>query len=507
MPEDSNDSRNGHGTLQATWTVSDISWVLGMYRRYWLLVVTMILLALAGAILMAIARGPQYEVGAALYLKLGAEMAPPASIAKEPVMVTRRTEDVNTEIEFLRSPHLIRQVVQTLGEDFFADDPPQTSFQKAKRFIKAQLNWARAQVDLAMIKVGLRRQLSEMERVELVLAQALTVEPVRNSDIIYVTLTVPEPKGGELILQKILDAYLESHLSAHKNPGLSEFFTSQTEYLRDELTRNGRSLLSFKSENELWSTDEQRSLLLERERMLQQEHAATLVKIASLDAESSRLKSALAELPESLELSRTLQHNPALADLEAQRTNLALNSEAIAASYSESSPERITAQQQLSYLTNRLANAEELVPFSTTTGMNQSRAELAKLNQAKSAELAGLSSKLKVESEQLKEIAAKLQSLEKSIAHFRELSREHDLLERNYLLYSESAEKSRIATVMNQSHISNVSVVTPPTASLSPVAPRLKYILGGGVFVGFALASALALVLESRRERSHKKAA
>ena len=112
-----------------------------------------------------------------------------------------------------------------------------------------------------------------------------------------------------------------------------------------------------------------------------------------------------------------------------------------------------------------------------------------------------------VETNQINEIESNLLSLEESISQFRELSREHDLLERNYLLYSESAEKSRIASIMNQSQISNVSVVTPPTASLSPVAPRMKLVLGAGVFAGFALASALAFVFDSRRERSLKNPA
>ena len=507
MLETPSDSRKKFSDLQATWTISDFSWVLAMYRRYWLLVVMMVLFSAGSAILMTIVQGPQYEVGAALYLKLGAEMAPPASIAKEPVMVTRRTEDVNTEIELLRSPHLIRKVVQDLGEEFFAEEPPQTSFQKAKHFVKQQVRWVRDQVDDAMIKVGLRRKLSEMDRVELVLGQALTVEPVRNSDIIYLSLVISDPKGGEFILQKILDTYLERHMEAHKNPGLAEFFISQTDFLRKQLTDNGNSLLSFKTANKLWSEDGQRSQLLERQRLLQQQHSATLGRIASLDAESSSLGTLLTALPETVELSRTVQHNPALTHLESQRTELGLNAEVVAVGYSENSAERRTADQQLQYVNSQLESAIKLLPFSITTGLNQVRSELGKIEQAKSTELAGLRRQVVVETNQINEIESNLLSLEESISQFRELSREHDLLERNYLLYSESAEKSRIASIMNQSQISNVSVVTPPTASLSPVAPRMKLVLGAGVFAGFALASALAFVFDSRRERSLKNPA
>jgi len=507
MPEPPADSHKKKHDLQATWTISDLGWVLGMYRRYWLLVVMMVLISTGSAILITIVRGPQYEVGAALYLKLGAEMAPPASIAKEPVMVTRRTEDVNTEIELLRSPHLIRKVIQDLGEDFFAEEPPQTTFQKARHYVKQQVRWVRNQVDDAMIKVGLRRRLSEMDRVELVLGQALTVEPVRNSDIIYLSLQISDPKGGEFILQKILDTYLELHMAAHKNPGLAEFFVGQTALLRKQLTDNSNSLLSFKTANKLWSADGQRSQLLERQRLLQQQHSATLGIVASLEAESASLHTSLTALPETVELSRTLQHNPALTNLKSQLTALGLNSEVVAAGYTENSAERRTADQQLKYVNRQLESAVELLPFSITTGLNQIRSDLGKIAQAKSAELSGLQRQLVVETEQINAIESNLLHLEEAITQFNELNREHELLERNYLLYSESAEKSRIASVLNQSQISNISVVTPPTASLAPVAPRMKLVLGSGVFAGFVLASVLALVFESRRERSPKKTA
>ncbi|HEY6565123.1 MAG TPA: hypothetical protein VIY86_11535, partial [Pirellulaceae bacterium] len=116
----------------------------------------------------------------------------------------------------------------------------------------------------------------------------------------------------------------------------------------------------------------------------------------------------------------------------------------------------------------------------------------------KSAELEGVRRQAEAERTQLQELNQRLKDLEVAAAAFRELERERELLEQNYLLYSENLEKSRIADVMNQAAISNLKVISPPTASKLPVGPRLKLFLGAASLAGIALGSTLALLLDLR---------
>ncbi|HEY6565236.1 MAG TPA: hypothetical protein VIY86_12105, partial [Pirellulaceae bacterium] len=68
-------------------------------RRRWLLILAVTVLTVATATTKLLVSGVDYEVSAALYYKLGAELAPPATVGKDPILITRRKEDVNNEIE------------------------------------------------------------------------------------------------------------------------------------------------------------------------------------------------------------------------------------------------------------------------------------------------------------------------------------------------------------------------------------------------------------------------
>lgn len=477
---------------------SELIAVWTFYRRWWLLLSAVTFCTVITASAYVWMTGVKYEVSAALYYKMGAELAPPPTIGKDPILITRRKEDVNNEIEILSSPHLVEQVIQGLGVGFFHAPPPTTALGRMKVAVKSAVRGVESVYQELLIQAGLRRRLSELESICVAVDRQLKVELARDSDVVHVTLTTPNPDAGTEILRKLLDAYLERHLAAHQESGVKEFFAEQTDDLSRRLAEASQKLLDYQTEHDLWSGDEQRKLLLDSRKILQLEHGATRRRSAFLKSEAESLGAMVEQLPETIELSRVEQLNPAIESLQDRVATLRLDQTVIEAAYTEGSREVSNRRDQLRGLQRDLDAQRPLIPHSTTRGANQARQELAKQLALKRAELDGMDQQSTLEQTQLTTLDEQLGQLEVAAAEYRQLSREHERLEQNYLLYAENLEKSRIASVMNQARISNLRVIAPPTASKLPVGPKLKLVLGAAMCAGIALGSTLALILDLR---------
>ena len=204
--------------------------VLHFFRRRWLLITTMTILTTAAVLTLLVVRGATYRVSATIFFKLGPEMAPSPMLNREPIMVTRRQEDVKNEIEILTSPHLIHQVVEDLGDAFFQAPQPTTWSGRIKRMVSNSITMVKSAFEEVLIRAGLRRRLTKLEKAKLAVQGMLTVAPIRDSDVVSVTLEIADPNAGVFILERLLDAYLESHLAAHQDTGVQEFFTSETAF-------------------------------------------------------------------------------------------------------------------------------------------------------------------------------------------------------------------------------------------------------------------------------------
>ncbi len=467
-------------------------------RRWWLLAVVMTTLSSVVTLGYVLVKGVTYEVSAALLYQLGPELSPPPTMTKDQLMITRRTEDVNDEIEILTSPDLIHDIVADLGEDFFRPPPPTTTLGKLKLSFNNAVQAVTGQINDVMIQLGMRRRLTFLEKIEIALAESLEAELVSESDVISVTLATPAPDAGELILQKLLDAYQERHLAVHQEPAVKNFLADQTGQLRAQLEKSRGTLLEFQTENDLWSSMDQQKLLLENRRTLQMQVSTTSGQVAHLTSLVANLARSVADLPEVIELSISEQANPARVSLEDRMASLNMNSAIIEATYRSGTIEKTAQDRQMRSLESAFGSEPALVPHSRTEGVNEIRQQLVREHALKAAELDGLQDQLIVETTQLQHTDESLKKLGASIAKYQHLEREHSLLEQKYALYVENFEKADIASVMNLARISNVELISPPSASKHPTKPRLKLVAAAGIASGLVLAFVIAVLFELR---------
>src|SRR5262245_21084327 len=119
--------------------------------------------------------------------------------------VSATTEQVNSEIEILKSAELSRQVIERMtaaGTPIFGADTT----------------------------------LSIDEQVG-VLRSMLSVGPTPQSNVIAIDLFARNPQKGQQILKTIVDVYLDRHAQVHRATGAAEFFEHELGLQRDRVQK------------------------------------------------------------------------------------------------------------------------------------------------------------------------------------------------------------------------------------------------------------------------------
>jgi uncharacterized protein involved in exopolysaccharide biosynthesis len=466
-----------------------------------------VLCAVAGTIAMLAAlvvQGPRYIVGAKILVRLGPEIATsPLLAAREPVqggMGAQRPEDSASVVEILNNPRLIRATVESLGEEFFADQPPQTLMQHVKAAFKSVMGAVRDAMRHVTVLTGLRPPTTRMDRIILAIGEGLRIEPVRRTDVIQVVFGFPDPRAGEAILERYIDLALADHVEAHRMPGAREFFAAGVAEHRAELRRVETMLLAARTQgNPVWAADEQRALLLRAQADLQLQYHQAVSAAAESEAEVAMAEAALALLPAEIELSSVRARNQAIDELRVRLVQLRMDQVAQRARYGDASPEAAELGRQIDTLAASLAAEPEYRVSEVTEGVNLVQQGLARDltgkrilregQRVRVAQLAGERERLARELERLASSAIEIGRLEHEVARLR----------RAVDLYEKGLDDARIAEAMETVQLSGLRVVMPPTAEIVPSQPSLRRGLVLGLAAGVVLSFGLIAVLEYRR--------
>ena len=354
------------------------------------------------------------------------------------------------------------------------------------------IRFARETLNQGLIMLGVRRPMGPVERVVVALQQAMSMEDVRKSDVISVQLSTTSPDMGVAVLQKYLDLFQEKHIAAYRSPRNREFFAAEADRSLQQLHDTEARLARFKDENKVWSITEQSSLLLKTQRELIDQHARTLRETAELQNRMAELRRQEASLPPDVKLSRVTTHDPVNDEMRKQRALVEAQMAQSAVVFGEASPQMIQLRRQLDTVNAGIAARQSSRGDQETTGINQQLYDVRRDIAAGETQLTGLQARAANETTQLAEIEKNVRQLEATETTLYDMQREIGRLDREYQLYTAKLEDSRISDAMDMAKISNVRVISPPTAGPIPVFPPLLMMLAGGIVVG--LGGSLAFV-------------
>jgi len=360
---------------------------------------------------------------------------------------------VATQADIIQSPRVALRVVR----DLKLTDNPQLRSQ-----------WMQATDGQGSFEVWVAEALSAK----------LDVKPSRESSVISVAFTSPEPKFSASLANAFVQAYLDTTLDLRVDPAkqYSSFFDSRSKELREAVEKAQAKLSNYQKEHGITANDERYDV--ENARLA--ELSSQLVAVQALSAESaSRQEQARKS---SSQLSDVI-NNPLVSGLRGDLSRQEAKLQEMSKRYGDAYPQVAELRANIDELRARLETESRRVSGSVT--VNNS------INQSREAELRSALAAQRVRVMQIKQ-----QRDEATV-----LQRDVEGAQRAYDAVSSRLTQSSLESQTKQTNTALLNAASVPTRHSSP-----NITLNGllAVFVGamFAVAFALLRELQDRRLRS-----
>jgi uncharacterized protein involved in exopolysaccharide biosynthesis len=398
-----------------------------------------------------------YEARAYLMVKFGWEyMYGPELAFKGPSPSPyARNEVINSEIQILNSRDLKERMLTTVGVEKLYPD------------LAATVAKGKPLADAAV-----RR----MERKD------FSARAMPNSSVVELTLQGDRPDYLAEALNRMIDFYTVKRLDIFKDPKSIMFMEKKVSEYRQKLKSSEDQLEAYKQENQVYSLDEQRTLLLSRRATLESYLMDSQNRSKELERKLSSLENQLKLVAKIVPAGGAEKSDGPRAQL----LSLQLKEQELLSKYKENNHLVVEVRKQIE------AAKEYLAQGGFTAGgaveQNQVYQEVQKEIIAAKAELSALEVTNSALKDQLVKLDKDIQQLDLNEKKFRELRRELGNHEQNYQVYLNKLEEARIFDEMDRQKMTSVSVIQPAVVPLKPKSQEW------GLPVFFAIGALLGLV-------------
>ena len=424
---------------------------------------------------------PIYEATSQILVKVGREnlYVPtiPTAGNTNPVISLNREEEINSEIQILKSWALAENTVKSIGPINIYDGLGESPDGKPSL------------IDVAVKKFR----------------DNLSVKGIDRSHVIEVSFKHKDPNIAAMVVDKFVNLYLDRHLQVHKSPKSYEFFQKQSEELRNVLSQAEEKLENFKKENKVSSLSEERTLLLNQVASHRTFLNQTLSQEAETEKRINQLRLQLAATPKTIPQGEDSDQNTGLiGTLQAQLVDLQLKEEALLLKYTDQNRLVQSVRDEIEIVRKKLTEQESKRYGRSRTGLNATYGRLQQILYENEAELKALKAKEEIQKAQLAGYQQALAKLNRIEVEFTQLQQKVEVDQQNYRLYLTKFEESRISDAMDAEKIANVSLVEPAKPPLDPDKPKSFLNIALAVFFGIFGGLGLAFFLEYLDDRLEK---
>jgi uncharacterized protein involved in exopolysaccharide biosynthesis len=364
-------------------------------------------------------------------------------------------EELNSEVELIRSDDLFRKVVIECG----------------------LVRPANGQVEL-------ERNIGEATAP---LRSRLKVEVLPKTNMLSIRYSSRSAELSARVVDTVVSSYLEKHVAVHSSSDLG-FFDQEVAKYSDELEKAEAALSEFsQGKNGVVTPQAQRDAMLQKQNEFEAMLQETRSQISETNARIRTLEKEAALAPDRVTTQVRSSDNPQLMqDLKATLLKLELKRTELLAKYKPTYPPLQELEQEIATTEAALSSAKSSPLRDQTTDVNPIRqwtdSELAKAK----AQLQSLDSRADNLSRIVETYKRQAVAMDGQQLRYGDLVRNAKSAEENYALYTRKREEARITHVLDQHRILNVTVIQPATHSYIPNRSRASYFL-----VGLALATVL----------------
>lgn len=404
---------------------------------------------------------PTYEAKTQILVKMGREsLYVPPSGGSNPIISINRDDQINSEIELLKSRTLTETVVTSLGAE-------------------------KIYQDITHNDAVLRLQ------------KALWVGGIKKSNVISISFKHKDPDMAAKVVNTLANAYLDHHLAVHKNPVSYNFFEEQSQLLKIKLETAEKRLKDFKKQHNVTALGEEQRLLLGQIAHLRAELNRTFSQTAETANRIRQIQHQIDNTPEIIPQGEEIDHNPFLiSNLEARLIELELKEKKLLTKYTPHSRLVQNVKEEIQMVRTKLSEQETKRYGKTRTGLNVTYQTLKEQLYQNKAEQNALIGKKKAQTGQLAAYQTKLEQLNQIEVKLSQLQQVVDVDRQNYRLYLTKFEEARISDAMDSKKIANVSLIEPAFPPLKPISPKVFLNLLLSLFLGAFGGLGLAFFVE-----------
>jgi len=436
-----------------------------------------------------------YRSEAKLLVRIGREsvgLDPTATTGQIMNVSQSREDEINSELEIIKSRGLAEKVVDLIGtatllnrpdEEVPTEGAARETVRKTRQKVRTAVKESRSLLE----RLDLVDPIDDRTKAVLTVMNNLKIDVSKNSNIISISYEAQTRELARDVIAKLIDLFLEKHIAVHQTPGSYEFFAQQSEDLRDKLVHAENELLDVKNMMGISSPEEQRLIVLSRIGELKQQTGIVEAELAVSKAKVQAMQKALVDIPEAVATGETAGFSDHGADLMRERLyELQMKEQSLSSKYIEES-------RQVQMIRQEVAAAQALLDKEKVNSIHkQVQLELF----TEQVTLSSLEAKGENLKGQLADAQAELKTVNDADFRITQLTREIDVQKANYRKYSDSLEQSRIDHALEVGNISNISVVQSATLPMKSVRPKKKLNLALGVLLGIFGAIGLAFFSE-----------
>ncbi|UFS71094.1 GumC family protein [Geomonas sp. RF6] len=409
---------------------------------------------------------PLYEAKSTLLLKIGREYLNKSDLnSNSPLMSLSQGELTNSEIQILTNRNSIKKVIEAVT---------------LERMYPDLAGKGRSGVD-------------PLEAAATRFEEGLTVEAVKQSNVIEVSFKHKDPKVSAQAVNLLVDVFKEKHLQVFSGPKPALVESQLAAYER-KLKDSEENLQSYKQKNKVFSIDEQRSLLLEQRAELDGALKSTESSMRELQNKIPALKSQLRTIGSSKTPYAQPDRERLIDEARSRLLTMQIEEQQLLKKYTEENPLVVNFRKEMQVVKHYLHDQEAALNRKTNLGNSMYQTVEMDLLRAQT-DLDSLKGKAAALHEQLRRTDAEVQSLDLTERNVQELKREQAINQKNYETLLSKAEEARISDYMDRMKLANISVIQEAIPPAEPVEPKKsEYMLRGVIFgllvsLGFAFLS------------------
>ena len=438
------------------------------FRRIWC-TVALGIIVLTGVYVLVCPRAYQSEMDILVQNRRGDEQITPNRNTGVVTMSGVTEEQINSEIELLRSRNLANVVVDPLWDK---RDVTKMSQQDLKNHDKA--------VDQFL--------------------KHLTAEMIRKSNVIHVSYSATDPKTATDTLNRLLAAFLVKQKELAQPPGTAQFFADQAAGYKQQLDAAQQELAQYQQQHDIVSLPDTEQNMDRQINDAETDLRATDAQMSELNRRIGVENSQLKTVPiRQATIERTIPNdysverlNTMLAELENRRTEL----------LTKFTPQDRLVQEiekQIADTRQALTNAQGMHSREQSTDINPAWQAVSNTIIQDEASRQAAKAKHDALTAQIATMRQNLSGTESSTVPFTTLKQKVTDLENNYQLYTQKHDEAMIADAMNENRLLNVAVEQSPTFTVTPYRPKPLMDLALGGFTALFLASFVVFFAEVGR--------